>query len=74
MELKKDFESSKIIGNKYINTLNNKINIRTSSSMKEKLSPKFSSNILTKKRGFSSHSVHINKKKKFIIISHLWIL
>ena len=58
----KELEIIKGEGNKYINTFNSKINMKTSIN-KKKYSPIFSSNNIPK-RGFSSHSVNIHKKKK----------
>ena len=56
---------------KYINTLNSKIDMKTSTVKKnqKKYSPIISSNSnnLTKRRGYSSHSVNIFKKKKLKI-------
>ena len=67
--IKKDFELIKNDGQKYINTLNSKMNLKTSLNKKkaQKYSPIFSSNNLSKRRGQSSHSVNIYKKKKLKI-------
>ena len=64
----KDLDMIKSDGQKYINTLNTKINLKTSINkgyLKE--NNLISSNIIPKRRGFSSHSVNINKKKKYKI-------
>ena len=58
---------------KYINTLSSKINMKTSITKKKQkiYSPKIviNSTNLTKRRGYSSHSVNIFKKKKLKIKS-----
>ena len=68
---KKDFELIKNDGQKYINTLNSKMNLKTSlnKTKAQKYSPISSSNNLSKRRGQSSHSVNIYKKKKLKIKS-----
>ena len=66
--INKDLDIIKGIEQKYINTLNTKMNLKTSlnkGDLKEKCSPILSSNI--KKRGYSSHSVNMGKKKKYKI-------
>ena len=72
-KLEKDLEIIRpVVGNgtKYINTFNSKINMKTSIIKKQKkYSPIISSNSnnITKRRGYSSHSVNIFKKKKLKI-------
>ena len=68
---KKDFEFIKNDAQKYINTLNSKMNLKTSLNKKktQKYSPIYSSNNLSKRRGQSSHSVNIYKKQKLKIKS-----
>ena len=64
----KDLEIIKGIEPKYINTVNTKTNLKTSlnkGDSKEKHPPIMSSNI--KKRGYSSHSISMGKKKKYKI-------
>ena len=64
----KEFELLKSGKNmQYISTLNSKINMKTSvnkSKMQKKYCPIISSSNNIKKRGYSSHSVNIYKKKK----------